>query len=267
MYIIPPMVDRIKYGSLFSGIGGLDLGLDRAGMECVFQVEIDDYCRGILSKNWPSVDRFSDVREFPPEGYSPAVDLLAGGFPCCQVSNARTAQVAVPEGLEGEDSGLWFDMYRIIRAMGPRWVVIENVGSLSTRGLDTVLWQLSECGYDATWQTLSAGAMGAPHLRKRVFVVAVQNTYGEGLERHVCEILAQPRTWRQDAHAAGSDWGDSAPRVCGGADGVPPRLVMARDRLTALGNAVVPAMGEFIGKRIVDADRLLFPDLYSEKRT
>lgn len=234
-----------------------DLGLERAGLECAFQVEIDEYCRQVLSRHWPGVPRFADVRDVDPGGLG-KVDVLAGGFPCKQISNSRTAQVAVPEGLRGKDSGLWFEFFRLIRGMGPRWVVIENVGSLSTRGLDTVLWQLASVGYDAAWQTLSAAALGAPHLRKRCFVVAVQNSYREGLEGHVREILAQPKNWRQDADAARSDWGDTAPTLCGRDHGVPAGMVMAKQRLQALGNAVVPRVGEFIGRRIIAADAVLF---------
>lgn len=173
---------------------------------------------------------------------------------CKQVSNARTAQVPVPEGLKGKDSGLWFQFSRIIRHLRPRWVVVENVGSLSTRGLETVLWELSSEGYDCEWSCLSAAALGAPHLRKRLFIVAVQDAHKQGLEGHVGRILAQPNGWRQHAHATRSNWGDSAPRFCGGASGIPPRMVDAKQRLIGLGNAVVPKIGQFIGQRIMEAE-------------
>lgn len=242
------------FGSLFSGFGGLDLGFERAGMSCKWQVEINEYARAVLQKHWPNIPKYNDVREFPPPEGDFGVDLICGGFPCKQVSNARTAQVAKPEGLKGKDSGLWFQFSRIIRSVRPRWVVVENVGSLSTRGLETVLRELSTEGYDCEWACLSAAALGAPHLRKRLFVVGVQDAHKQGLEGYVGTILAQPGGWRQHANARRSSWGDSAPRLCGGASGIPARMVGARERLTGLGNAVVPEVGFFIGKRIMEAE-------------
>lgn len=168
----------MKYGSLFSGIGGIDLGFDRAGMECVWQVEIDDYATKVLEKHWPEVHREKDIRECGKHNLE-SVDVIAGGFPCQDISYAGRGA-----GLDGERSGLFFEAVRVVRELQPRYVVLENVAALLTRGLDRVLGTLAEIGYDAEWHCIPAAAVGAPHIRDRVFVLA----YAES-ERH--------RGWRE----------------------------------------------------------------------
>jgi site-specific DNA-cytosine methylase len=154
------------FGSLFSGVGGLDLGLEAAGWTCAFQVEIDGFCRHVLSRRWPTVPRFEDIRTLKG-AYLPRVDLLAGGFPCQGVSNAGKRA-----GLRDARSGLWFEYARLIDEIRPRFVLVENVPGLVNRGLREVLGSLAELGYDAEWTILSAAMFGAPHLRKRLFLVA-----------------------------------------------------------------------------------------------
>ena len=154
----------ITIGSLFSGIGGLELGLERAGLGPVlWQCEIDPWCRKVLAHHWPDATRYSDVRDMVP----PQVDLICGGFPCVDISAAGRK-----EGIQGADSSLWFDMLNIVRMVRPRYVVVENVSALLVRGMDTVLSGLSESGYDALWDCISAEAIGAPHLRERLFLIA-----------------------------------------------------------------------------------------------
>jgi len=154
------------YGSLFSGIGGIDLGLDRAGMSCAWQVEIDPYCRKVLEKHWPGVDRFNDIKKCGAHNLK-QVDLIAGGFPCQDISLAGKGA-----GIEGEKSGLWSEYKRIICELRPRIVVVENVSALLVRGLERVLGDLAESGYNAEWDCIPAAAVGAPHRRDRVFIVA-----------------------------------------------------------------------------------------------
>jgi len=258
----------MNVGSLFSGIGGLELGLEQTGhFKVKWQVEIDPFANEILKKHWPDVKRFSDVREFHPTGEDMVVDLICGGFPCVDVSNAKTAQEGGPQGLKGAQSGLWFQYLRVVREARPRWVLVENVGALSIRGLGTVLWGLASEGYDAEWATISAASLGASHLRKRLFIVArVQDPDRKGLEGPIGQILAQPRAWRQDANAARSAWRDAEPAVGRVADGLPKGVdgtgkpgnrkypKHTKGRLKALGNAVVPAIARFIGDRIFQAD-------------
>ena len=157
----------LTFGSLFAGIGGFDLGLERAGMRCEWQVEIDPYARAVLAKHWPDVRRWEDVRTFPPPEGEWGVDVICGGFPCQDISVAGKGA-----GLAGARSGLWYEYARIIGELRPRYVIVENVAALLARGMGTVLGDLSALGYDAEWHVIPASAVGAPHRRERVWVVA-----------------------------------------------------------------------------------------------
>lgn len=164
----------LTFGSLFAGIGGFDLGFERAGMVCKWQVEIDDYANRVLAKHWPDVHRERDIRECGVHNLE-RVDVICGGFPCQDISYAGRGA-----GLEGERSGLFFEAVRVVRELRPRIVVLENVAALLTRGLDRVLGTLAEIGYDAEWHCIPAAAVGAPHIRDRVFVLGFANC--DGLE-------------------------------------------------------------------------------------
>lgn len=156
----------LTIGSLFSGIGGLELGLERAGLGPVlWQAEQDPYCQRVLAKHWPVAKRYDDVRDI--DGRAERVDLICGGFPCQDISNAGKRA-----GMAGERSGLWREYARIIRELRPRFVVVENVSALLGRGFGDVLGDLAACGYDLQWDCVPAAAVGAPHRRDRVFVVA-----------------------------------------------------------------------------------------------
>ena len=158
---------KLTFGSLFAGIGGFDLGFERAGFECRWQVEIDNYATKILEKHWPKVHRQRDIRECNASNLE-RVDCIIGGFPCQDISYAGRGA-----GLDGDRSGLFFEAIRLVRELQPRAIVLENVAALLTRGLDRVLGTLAEIGYDAEWHCIPAAAVGAPHIRDRVFVIAV----------------------------------------------------------------------------------------------
>jgi DNA (cytosine-5)-methyltransferase 1 len=153
----------LTVGSLFAGIGGIELGLERTGgFRTVWQVERDEFARRVLAKHWSDVRRHDDVRTFPagdPDQWR--CDLICGGFPCQDISLAGSGA-----GLAGTRSGLWFEYARIIRELRPRFVLVENVAALLTRGLGRVLGDLAEIGYDAEWSMLPACALGAPHTRQ-----------------------------------------------------------------------------------------------------
>ncbi len=153
------------FGSLFAGIGGLDLGLERAGWQCKWQVEIDEYARRVLAKHWPNVNRYSDVRTVGTE--LERVDLVCGGFPCQDVSLAKHDA----GGIDGSRSGLWFEFARVLGILRPRIALVENVPGLFVRGIDRVLGGLAALGFDAEWSIVSACAMGAPHTRERLFIL------------------------------------------------------------------------------------------------
>jgi DNA (cytosine-5)-methyltransferase 1 len=154
-----------RFGSLFTGIAGMDKGLEDAGWECTWQVEIDPYCTAVLEKHWPRVPRFGDITEVDFDEV-PAVDLLAGGFPCQPVSYAGKGKA------QADHRWLWPEFARAIRALRPRFVLVENVPGLRGRGLDTVLGDLTTLGYDAEWHCIPASALGAPHRRDRIWIVA-----------------------------------------------------------------------------------------------
>ena len=163
---------RYKVGSLFSGIGGLDLGLERSGFEIAWQIEIDDFCQKILKKHWPDVPKYQDV--FSVDFVElPKVDLLCGGFPCQPVSYAGKRRGSQDE------RWLWPEFNRAICEIKPRWILVENVpGLLSAengRLFGGILRDLAAGGYDAEWDCIPAAAFGAPHLRYRVFLVAHSN--------------------------------------------------------------------------------------------
>lgn len=155
---------------LFSGIGGFSLGLEAAGFETVAFCEIDPVCRGLLAHHWPEVPCYDDITTLTAERLARdgiAVDAICGGFPCQDLSFAGKGA-----GLAGERSGLWREYARLIRELRPRVVIIENVAALLARGLGDVLGDLAALGYDAVWEAIPASAVGAPHRRDRLWIVA-----------------------------------------------------------------------------------------------
>jgi DNA (cytosine-5)-methyltransferase 1 len=251
----------LTFGSLFAGIGGMDLGLERAGFKCSWQVEIDPYARRVLEKHWPDVRRHDDVRTFPPDRDGWAVDLVCGGFPCQDISVAGKGA-----GIDGERSGLWSQLLRIVCLLRPRFVVVENVAALLDRGMGRVLGDLAEGGFDAEWQVLPASAFGAPHQRERVFLVAYPSGFfgsPSGLfdGRHdlprdsqwgSTEGLKSGRGWKRwlVQACATVDGHDSDPWFRSLDDGVSPEL--DADEFRGAGNAVVPQVAEWIGRRILE---------------
>jgi DNA (cytosine-5)-methyltransferase 1 len=223
------------YGSLFSGVGGFDLGFERAGMICKWQVEIDDFCNRVLARRYPHVERHCDASRFAL-GFLDRywVDVLCGGFPCQDTSNAGKRV-----GIGGPQSGLWKQFRRIISVLRPRVVVVENAGSLNSRGLDVVLGDLAEIGFDAEWSSVSACSMGAPHTRDRMFIVA-----------HSDPIQQGQRGWEQFAEICREEWNlcqwPSEPEPLRVVVGLPDQL----DRNRVLGNAVMPQIAEMIARSI-----------------
>lgn len=159
----------LTVGSLFSGVGGLDLGLERAGMRVLWQVEIDPQARAVLRKHWPNVDLHEDVRDVGRHNLEP-VDLICGGFPCQDLSVAGRRA-----GLAGERSGLFYEFMRVVAELAPRWVLIENVpGLLSSNGgrdMGAVLGTLAKLGYGYAYRVLDLQHFGVPQRRRRVFIV------------------------------------------------------------------------------------------------
>jgi len=251
----------LTFGSLFAGIGGLDLGLERAGMECKWQVEIDDYCQKVLAKHWPDITLYGDVHNVGNHNLE-AIDLICGGFPCQDVS-----QQGLRKGItKGTRSGLWFEFHRIIEEMQPQWAIIENVRGLLSidngAGFGTVLRDLATIRYNAEWACFPASAFGAHHKRYRVFIVAYPQS--RNVQPPKQTRACQSSTWEQEQGHTNRDRGifaqlptidprlSSEPRVGRVAHGIPHRV----DRLRALGNAVVPQVAEWIGQRILEMEAM-----------
>jgi DNA (cytosine-5)-methyltransferase 1 len=223
----------LTIGSLFSGIGGLELGLEMAGLgETLWQVERDPYCRSVLAKHWPSAERFDDVCKVGATELVP-VDLICGGFPCQDVSSAGKKV-----GLGGSRSGLWSEFRRVVTELKPSFVVVENVASGAARWLDTVRDELGGASYVSLPVPISGSDVGAPHERARVFVVACRSDFdGKPMvSKHA-----------KASYVSGSSRslpGWSVRPSVGVDDGLPTRVDR---RLRAYGNAVMPAHAEVIG--------------------
>ena len=246
---------RLNVLSLFAGIGGLELGLERAGMTTVGQVDIDPYCRQVLTRHWPEVPKHDDVTTAPEWWASeprPRVDVVCGGFPCQPFSNAGR-QLGI-----NDERWMWPAMAAVIRAVRPRYALMENVSALvrDSWAFGTVLADLHALGFDAEWATLRASDFGAPHNRERVYILA-HDPRQDGVARDRVESsrvggspLAASGLSGLDASARGREaraWLEREPRVGRLANGIPRRM----DRLRVAGNAVVPAVAEHIGRLIV----------------
>jgi DNA (cytosine-5)-methyltransferase 1 len=245
----------LSVGSLFSGIGGFDLGFERAGCSIAWQVEIDPWARAVLTKHWPLVPKHADIRDVGRHNLEP-VDVLCGGFPCQDISLAgKGAGIA-----EGTRSGLWSEYVRVIRELRPRYVVVENVAALRSRGLDRVLGDLAGLRYDAEWSSVSACAMGLPHVRQRLFIVAYPDgQHGrpgvwDPASREEREIQALDRQASTRARTRARMADPSS--LYGGAHGLPRRM----DRNRGIGNAVCPGVIEHIANAILARESELTPD-------
>jgi DNA (cytosine-5)-methyltransferase 1 len=286
----------LTIGSLFSGIGGLELGLERAGLgPVVWQVEKDEYCRAVLAKHWPDATRYEDVKDVGRANLVP-VDVICGGFPCQDISVAGKGA-----GLDGARSGLWSEFARIVREVRPRYVIVENAAALLARGLGRVLGDLATSGYGAEWDCVPAASVGAPHERDRLFIVA----YAEHGRLSVGRRAADTHATSLDAGGVRRDDGSGGEVEAGPVVGVPsadadgdgerceeshvatiavhsrfnprhalasgcpweaePRLVRVAhgvsdrpQRIRAVGNAVVPQVAEVVGRVVLalEAERL-----------
>jgi len=275
----------LTVGSLFSGIGGLDLGLERAGMEVIWQSEIDPYASRVLAKHWPKVPNYGDIKAIN-WGDIVRPDLLCGGYPCQPFS------LAGKRGGKDDPRHLWPWVREALSTLRPRYAVLENVrGHLSMGGV-SVIGDLASIGYDAEWHVVSAASVGAPHRRDRVVIVAHTNDTGSGtprsrIDEHGAQVVArqehQPQPWssrhsadmadndsqwnglirapqtigqarvfgsdntRREAANVSGEWWTVEPGMGRVANGVPNRV----DRLKGLGNAVVPQVAELVGRMVM----------------
>ena len=208
----------MKFGSLFTGVGGFDLGLERAGMRCEWQAEIDPHCRRELDYHWPShethpqgggtLERFEDVRNVGE--FTEPVDLVCGGFPCQDISVAGNRK-----GLAGERSGLWSEFRRVLEGQRPEWVLIENVPNLLSvnggRDMGAVIGALAQLGYDCAWRVLDSQYFGVPQRRRRLFIVG---RLAGGAS--AAQVLLEPKGMRRDSAEVGAAGPEAPGRVTGG---------------------------------------------------
>lgn len=239
---------------LFTGIGGFSLGLERSGMNTAAFCEVCPDARAVLKKHWPDTPIFDDVRTLNASKLSSAgiknIDVIAGGFPCQDISVAGKQA-----GLKGARSGLWAEFARLIGELKPAFAIIENVAALRGNGLVTVLQDLGAIGYDAEWHIIPASAVGLPHQRERLWVIAYPRS--AGLEEPILKSNSHAFVTEAQKPRFGDDW--LCERVASWArsehvqlgDGVSGKLASAAVR--QYGNSVVPQIPELIGRAILAA--------------
>ena len=255
-------MNKLKVLDCFSGAGMFSLGLERTrGFETVAFCEIEEFPRKVLAKHWPGVPCYEDVTKLTSdvlERDGISVDVITGGFPCQDLSSAGKRG-----GIEAERSGLWGEIVRLISELRPSYVIIENVADLlvgeSGGWFSKVLTDLAECGYDAEWENIPAGALGGQHLRERVWIVAYPDKVGfQGL-RPISQFYptAGPRLQQERLQVhkkdyngiCGSVWSATTSRVFGMVDGDADRP----HRLAIAGNSLIPQIPEMIGHAILES--------------
>lgn len=259
---------KLRVLDLFSGIGGFSLGLERTGgFETVAFCEIEHYPRRVLAKHWPKVPCYHDVRTLTADTLARdgiAVDVICGGFPCQDVSQAGNGR-----GLAGERSGLWFEFQRLVRELQPKFIIVENVAALLDRGMGDVLGGLAAIGYDAEWHSIRASDAGVPQSRPRVWIIAYPTRkYSDAVFHKNSEHVECYRAWlddacEQNADAHHEDRGACALSVLGNIEwtsipnrersGNDERLSAGLDRYKGLGNTVVPQIPQLIGQAILES--------------
>ena len=232
---------------LFSGIGGFSFAAEHllGGFKTVQFVEREPFCQSVLLKHWPDVPIHDDITTFNPAAGS--ADVVCGGFPCQDISTAGK-QAGIKQGTR---SGLFYELMRVVRLVRPQYVVLENVAAILANGLDTVLRELAEAGFDAEWACIPASAVGACHQRDRWWLVAYSNNQRQQ-ERQSATVADQQgwTGWGDAPRRLNPNWRSylSQPVLCRGDDGLSSRV----DRLKALGNAVVPHVAAIPLSRVLE---------------
>ena len=192
---------KLKLLDTFAGIGGFSYAAEKivGGYETTQFIEIEPYCQKVLKKHWSHVPIHNDIRTFTAKPFQ--YDAICGGFPCQDISVA-----GLQKGITKETrSGLFYELIRIIRMVRPKYVILENVAAITNRGLDIVLGELSEAGYDAEWSVISASSLGACHQRSRWWLVAYPNSIrcrGRNSEGHAI----QQRQFLQKEQEGNKTW-------------------------------------------------------------
>jgi DNA (cytosine-5)-methyltransferase 1 len=238
----------LTFGSLFSGVGGLDYGFERAGLQCKWQCEINDFRNRVLERHWPGLPRWRDICDFQP-GPEHAVDIIAGGFPCKQTSTGAAVH-GKRKGLAGRHSGLWYEMLRVVRIVRPRIVVVENVGGAAVYQ-NEITSGLAAAGYVVPDEpiSLSSEMFGAPYLRRRLFWIADFDGAGLEIARQAKSFAAERVTRRT---TDGNNWLATLAGIRGMDDGISGGIYR-RERIEGCGDSVSPIVAQWIGERILAA--------------
>ena len=235
---------------LFSGIGGFALAAQRIwkdDLNIVGFCEIEPYAQKVLDKNFPGIPIYKDIKELNGKQFK-NIDLITGGFPCQDISIAGYGV-----GIEGERSGLWSEMLRIISEIRPKFALIENVSAITFRGGTRVISDLAKIGYDTEWQTISAAYVGALHRRNRMWFVSYPSNSRSEYSKHgeSQENIKQSEVVRQCKGSIFGNKGEFREEICSTefirkSNGIPNRM----DRIKGLGNAIVPQVAEIIMKEL-----------------
>lgn len=245
------IADRLTHGSLFSGIGGFDLAAEWMGWENIFQCEIDEFCNKVLNKNFPNVTKYKDVKQFNGKIYENRLDVLTGGFPCQPFSTAGKQKGA------NDDRSLWKEMFRIIREIKPTYIVGENVNGIVKMELDNIWADLENEGYTIETYNIPACSVSAAHIRKRIWIVAYLDRRRRNTQSRVC-TEPQKRSSANDVDSTNATIGKqktwlAEPELERVVYGIPRG--MDKNRVKALGNAIVPQIAYEIFNAIQIADR------------
>jgi len=248
----------MKILDLFSGIGGFSLGFEKAGFKTVAFCEIDKFCHKILNKHWPTIPIYNDVSRLTKEQLTQdgidQIDIITGGFPCQDLSAAGKQK-----GInDGERSGLWYEMRRIISEIRPRFTIMENVPNFISGGggiwFGEFLRSLAEIGYDAEWRCISAAEVGKPHVRKRLWIIAYPECFRPNFILEKISLPESTTEWLSNTFQLCFDtYRRSFPKIpeyLRVDDGIPLELDEIKSRVKALGNSIVPEIAYLIAKQL-----------------
>lgn len=244
-------MSSMTHGSLFSGVGGFDLGAQMSGIKTIWNCECEEHKRNILKCHFPDAVQFVDVCAMIDP---PCVDIISGGFPCqdisiANVSNKKLWEDGKVKGINGEHSGLWKEYKRIVGQIRPKFIVFENSPMLTIRGFEQVLCDLTKSGYDCQWQCLSATQFGFNHKRERIYGIAYAIEIGRKnhleIFRPIQEILHE-RTPRQSPISIPIERfnGKSSYDNVRMDDGFSREL--DKRRIEDMGNAVIPLIAYYL---------------------
>ncbi len=226
----------MKHGSLFSGIGGFELGAERTNIKTLWSCELNEFCRKILKQHFPETKQYNDIRSV---SYPESVDIISGGFPCQDISIAGKGN-----GITGTRSSLWFEMYRIIEEIRPTYILIENSPELLKKGFEKILYPLSEIGYNVEWQCLSGYSFGVQQSRERVYVIAYSNSFRQQRKREK-SIFSKSILQRQ-FQGIYPGWRTRRdipkPATLRTTHDIPNQM----DRTKAIGNSVMPIISKYL---------------------